>query len=87
VGIAAAAVMSDPAIVGVHVRSVGMPVVVAIAAVFVSVSFVTPLWAGTMFRDVLATVVMPITITAVVFLAPVLSKGREGDHHRCRKNR
>jgi hypothetical protein len=86
VGIPAAAVVSDPAIVGVDVRGVRVSIVVAIVAIFVVV-LATPLCTGTMFRDVLATVVMLITITAVVLLVPVLSKGGKGDHHRCRKNR
>ena len=86
VRIASASVMSDPAVIRVDVRSGRVPVVVAIVAIFV-VILATPFWTGTVFRDTLATIIMTIMITAVVFLMPVLSKSGKGDHHHCRKNR
>jgi Crp-like helix-turn-helix protein len=83
IAVAPAAVMSNPAVVGVHVRSVGVPFPVAIGAIFLGLAGFGATRAGTMFRDVLATVVMTIVIAMVTAFVPFLPKGWKSDeqHH------
>jgi len=85
--VAAADVVSDPAVVRVHMRSVRMPVMVAIAAILLCLAGSAATGAGTMFRDVLATVVMTIAIAVINAFVPLLSTNWNSDkQHQAREN-
>ena len=85
--VAAADVVSDPAVVRAHMRSVRMPVMVAIAAILLCLEGLAATRAGTMFRDVPATVAMTIALAVVTAFVPLLSTNWNSDkQHQAREN-